>query len=110
MNFDKLIAEIHNKYVKFDIKIKEGPWSGHHFGYIPEVKIYKGCIFDNCQVQFILNPLNDNHITINNYNSYFFGPEAKLQEQAWEAITSYDPKLVLSDKAKDTFGGLIDEL
>jgi hypothetical protein len=110
MNFNRLINEIHNHYVNFDIKIKEGPFRGDHFGYIPEVKIYKGCINDNCNVQFILNPLNNNHITFNNYSAYFFGPEAKLQEQAWEAITSYDPKLVLSDKAKQTFNDLIDEL
>jgi len=105
-----LVNEIHNKYVKFDIKIKEGPFPGHHFGYIPEVKIYKGCIDDNCQVRFVLNPLVNNHISFNNYSAYFFGPEAKLQEQAWEAITSYDPKLVMSPGATKTFNDLIDEL
>jgi hypothetical protein len=110
MNFNRLIAEVYNHYVKFDIKVKEGPFSGHHFGYIPEVKIYKGCIDDNCNVQFVLNPLNNNHITFKNYDSFFFGSGSKLQEQAWEAITSYDPKLILSDKAKETFGDLIDEL
>jgi hypothetical protein len=100
----------HNEYVDFKIKIKEGPFPGNHFGYIPEVKLYKGCILDNCHVKFILNPLNNNHISFDNYGAHFFGPKAGLQEQAWEAITSYDPKLIMSQQAIKTFGDLIDEL
>jgi hypothetical protein len=97
-------------YVKFDIEVTAGPFPGDHYGYIPEVKLYKGRIGDNTNVQFILNPLNNNHISFQNYASHFFGPEAKLQEQAWEAITSYDPKLIMSTKSKETFGDLVDEL
>jgi hypothetical protein len=109
MNFKNYITEVHNKYVDFKIKITGGPFRGDHFGYIPEVKIYKGCILDNCNVQFILNT-NTNNITFQNYDSFWFGPEAKLQEQALEAIHGYNPQLILSPDAVKTFDDIINEL
>ena len=103
------MSHIHNKYVNFKVKVTAGPFRGDHFGYIPEVKIYKGSILENTNVKFILNT-NNNHVSIENFASYFFGPKAELQKQVWEAITSYDPKLIMSPKTIKTFGELIDEL
>jgi hypothetical protein len=110
MTFKQFLTEIHNEYIDFKIKVVGGPHRGDHFGYIPEVKIYDAHILDNTHVKLILNPLNDNHITIQNFNSYFFGPKDQLQEQALQALYNYDPKLIMTDKAKETFGDLVDEL
>ena len=109
MNFKDYIIEVHNKYVDFKIKITAGPFPGPNYGYIPECKVYKGSILDNTNVRFILNT-NTNHITFQNYDSFWFGPEAKLQEQALDAIHGYNPQLILSPGAVKTFDDIIDEL
>jgi hypothetical protein len=109
MNYKHITEAIHNEYVDFKVKVIAGPFRGDHFGYIPEVKIYKGSILENTNVKFILNP-NNNHVTIENFASYFFGPRAELDKQVLNAIHTYDPRLVIQPSTLKTFEELIDEL
>ena len=115
MNFNDLVLEA-IAGGRFDIKITKGPMRGDHYGYIPEVKIYNGRIGENTHVKFILNPINNNHITFQNYAAHFFrGEDAEtLQHQALEAIYAFDTELfkkhLISQKTAETFGDIIDEL
>jgi hypothetical protein len=109
MNFNKLINEIHREYVDFKINITAGPFPGEFYGYVPECRVYKGSILDNTNVIFVLN-LNTNNITFQNYQSFWFDPEAKLQEQALDAIHGFHPQLIMSPDAIKTFDDIINEL
>ena len=115
MNFNNLVLEA-IAGGKFDIEITKGPMPGDDYGYIPEVKIYNGRIGENTHVKFILNPINNNHITFQNYAAHFFrGEDAEtLQRQALEAIYTFDTELfkkhLISQKTAETFGDIIDEL
>jgi hypothetical protein len=111
MYFKKLLNEgvIHH-YLKFDIEVTAGPFPGNHFGYIPECRVYKGRIGENTNVRFIFNPKNNNYISFDNWDSFWYGEETKLQEQALDAIKHFDVKYFANPETLKTFEDLINDL
>ena len=111
MNFNELVLEaIHNEYVKFDIKVTGGPSDGHYFGYREGIDIYYGSINERQNVKFLIDRDTLKLVGIVDYDSFWFGPKAKLKEQALDAVKAYNPKPWLSKQTLNTFGDLIDEL